>query len=138
MVMTVHVACILRFTAETIVSLCLIMQMNISIMLLNLLIPAYPLPGGRIFADILRIAGVPANTAAKIMVVVGLVIGIGLVIVGALRVWLGLTGVIVGVFILFSTYQLWRSLEQNQVEQHPLYVNRKEGQGTSMYTYNVN
>jgi hypothetical protein len=112
--------------------------MNISIMLLNLLIPAYPLPGGRIFADILLVAGVPANTAAKIMVVVGLVIGIGLVIVGAFRIWLGLTGVIVGVFILFSTYQLWRSLEQNQVEQHPLYVNGKEGQGTSMYTYNVN
>ena len=57
-------------------------QMNVWLMMFNLFIPAYPLDGGRIFADLLLMAGVVADLAAKIVAGVALTIAVGLVVYG--------------------------------------------------------
>jgi hypothetical protein len=79
--------------------------MNVTLMLFNLLLPAYPL------------------------------VGIAMVICGVLRIFVGVFGAFIGIFILFSTYELWRALEQDQIEQHPLFkMGSSEQSGTTMYS----
>lgn len=51
-------------------------------MAFNLLLPAYPLDGGRILADSLLLVGLESDVAAKITVVVATVIGSGIVVWG--------------------------------------------------------
>ncbi len=57
------------------------LQLNLYIMAFNLLLPAYPLDGGRIFADLLLLCGVNARTTAIITVVLAVAIA------GALIAW---------------------------------------------------
>ena len=59
------------------------LQVNIGLFIFNLLIPAYPLDGGRIFADILLTCGVAPVMAAKITVGVAFPISAGIIIWGA-------------------------------------------------------
>jgi Zn-dependent protease len=55
------------------------MQMNIALFAFNLLVPAYPLDGGRILVDLLLTCGVPPITTAKITVGVAAPISIAIV-----------------------------------------------------------
>jgi Zn-dependent protease len=59
----------------------LLSQLNLYIMAFNLLLPAYPLDGGRILADLLLLCGVNARTTAIITVVLAVAIA------GALIAW---------------------------------------------------
>lgn len=61
-------------------------QLNLWLMTFNLCLPAYPLDGGRIFADLLLLCRVPVRTAAIITVAVAVAIAAGLVAWGIVRV----------------------------------------------------
>jgi Zn-dependent protease len=61
-------------------------QLNLYLMVFNLLLPAYPLDGGRIFADLLILCGVPIRTAAIITVAVAVVFAGGLIAWGIVEV----------------------------------------------------
>lgn len=103
-------------------------------MVFNLCVPAYPLDGGRIFADLMLIAGIPTATAAKIVIAVAVVVAAGMIIVGGLRIFLGPLAVFIGIFILWSTYGLWKDLEADRIEQHPLFKKGSSQEGTTMYS----
>jgi len=93
---------------------------NIGLFIFNLLIPAYPLDGGRIFADILLTCGVAPVMAAKITVGVAFPIAAGIIIWGA--VVLNVMVILVGMWILYSTYQLFDTIRKGLVEQHPMFA----------------
>lgn len=107
------------------------LQLNISLMLFNLLCPAYPLDGGRILADLLLLAGVPAKTTAWIIIVVAIAVSIALVILTIVSIFaswgfFNWGGMLIAVFILYSTFGLWQYLEKDQIEQHPLFKKPSE------------
>ncbi len=62
-----------------------VVQLNIGLFLFNLLLPAYPLDGGRIFADLLLICGVDPVVAAKITVSVAFIVTILIILYGLYR-----------------------------------------------------
>lgn len=87
-------------------------------MAFNLLLPAYPLDGGRVLADALLLAGVPAERAARVTVGVAAVLGVG---VAGLGIWQqAVLTTLVGVWMLYSTYQLYVFVREGRVEQHPM------------------
>lgn len=110
------------------------MQLNVTLFIFNLCVPAYPLDGGRIFADLMLIAGIPTATAAKIVIAVAVVVAVGIIIIGILRIYLGTFAIFIGIFILISTYGLWKELEADRIEQHPLFKKGSSQEGTTMYT----
>lgn len=63
-----------------------VLQLNIYLMAFNLLLPAYPLDGGRIFADLLLLCGVPLKAAAITTVVLAALISGGLIAWGIIEV----------------------------------------------------
>lgn len=60
-------------------------QLNIGLLAFNLLLPAYPLDGGRILADLLLICRVPVAAAAKITAAVATLLGAGVLAFGIWR-----------------------------------------------------
>lgn len=90
-------------------------------MAFNLLIPAYPLDGGRILVDLLLIAVVPATITAWITITLAVLCGVGLIVVGAMKLYFGYGGIMIGIFVLFSTYSLFQALQSGNIEQHPLF-----------------
>ena len=66
--------------------LCPCLQLNLYLMAFNLCLPAYPLDGGRIFADLLLICRVPVRTAAIATVVLAVAIAGGLIAWGIIEV----------------------------------------------------
>jgi len=109
-------------------------QLNVTLLIFNLFVPAYPLDGGRIFADFMLIAGIPTATAAKIVIAVAVVVAVGMIVIGVLRIYLGTFAVFIGAFILWSTYGLWKELEADRIEQHPLFKKGSSQEGTTMYS----
>jgi len=84
----------------------------------NLLVPAYPLDGGRIFANIL-LHFYDVKTCAKIIVFVSVPIGVGIAIYGGIESWM-LT-LLVGAYILYQSWVLWQHLSDNSLHKHPLF-----------------
>lgn len=89
-------------------------------MVFNLCVPAYPLDGGRILVDTLLIAGVSTVTTAHITIALATICGIGMIVLGILRIF-GLMLILIGIFVLSNTFQLYQAFEKGQLEYHPLF-----------------
>lgn len=95
--------------------------LNISLLVFNLFLPAYPLDGGRIFTDLMLICGVPKYTAAWVTIGVASVIGVGIVVRGFIIGTSGFMIIFVGLWMLFSTYQLFKFVQANALDKHPMF-----------------
>ena len=111
------------------------LQLNIGLFAFNLLLPAYPLDGGRILADLLLLCGVRAPTAAKVTAVLATLLGGGIVAFGVWRTIVGSVAacltIFVGIWCLFATLQLWGHIRAGTVEQHPMFKPAGSGAGAA-------
>ena len=75
-----------QLSAMRLMSLCqtgsLPLQLNLFLMAFNLLLPAYPLDGGRILADLLLLCHMSEALAAKIVMVLAVVGAVGIAVWG--------------------------------------------------------
>lgn len=100
--------------------------LNIALMAFNLLLPCYPLDGGRIFANSLLLCGVPPQTAAYIVcvfafLIAGALTGWGLWNIRESGTYNDIITVLIGMWILLSTFQLFRLTRAGEVRRHPLF-----------------
>mmetsp|Transcript_60620 Transcript_60620/g.179749 ORF Transcript_60620/g.179749 Transcript_60620/m.179749 type:complete len:305 (-) Transcript_60620:279-1193(-) len=99
---------------------------NLFIMAFNLVVPAYPLDGGRVLASTLIICGVQRNRAAMITSVTALVLSAGLGMWGIISfIWLhspnGLFTALIAAFVFASSWQLWDLYKAGRINDHPLF-----------------
>ena len=97
------------------------MQLNIYLMVFNLLVPAYPLNGGRILVDLLQLANVPVKITAWITIVTAVAVSVAMIVMSFVFKSFGFGGILIALFILYSTFGLWQYLNKGQIEQHPVF-----------------
>lgn len=102
------------------------MWTNLFILAVNLLVPAYPLDGGRVFASTLIICGVQRDRAAMITAVTALILSAGLGMWGIISfIWLhspnGLFTALIAAFVFASSWQLWDLHKAGRSNEHPLF-----------------
>jgi hypothetical protein len=71
--------------------------------------------------DLMLITGAPPKTTAWIAIVISLAAFITMVTLTAVFRYFVLAGVLIEAFILYSTLGLYRYMQKDQVEQHPLF-----------------
>ncbi|KAI8470627.1 MAG: hypothetical protein J3K34DRAFT_252144 [Monoraphidium minutum] len=97
----------------------LALYMNIFIFAFNLLIPAYPLDGGRIFVDSLLACGVVPTAAAKITLGVAVPIAAAILVFGA--VFFQPVTIMIALFLFWACWELFDCLRKGLIAQHPLF-----------------
>jgi Zn-dependent protease len=103
--------------------------MQVLLFWFNLLIPAYPLDGGRVLADFLLMRGKDEATAAKFTVFISAPIAVGMIIFGLVK--FSVTIILIGAWILYSVYGVWKRIQDGTIKTHPLFnfdseANRKQ------------
>lgn len=94
--------------------------MNISLLLFNLFVPAYPLDGGRILVDSLLSCGVSEPRTALITVGVTVPIALGIIVLGALSIQI--VTILVGLWVLWAAWELFSCYRKGQLAQHPMFA----------------
>ena len=102
------------------------LYLNLILFLFNLLIPAYPLDGGQIFASALLMCGLPASTAAMITSIAGMIIAALLFVYALFSLFITLNpfsilNMLVAAWIFRSSYELYKMYENGTVMNHPLF-----------------
>ena len=94
--------------------------LNLSLFLFNLFVPAYPLDGGRIFADALLTAGVEPNRAGRITGCLAVAIAVAIAIAGFFTV--NIFAILVGVYVASQSFQLLQFVSAGVLHLHPLFA----------------
>ncbi|KAK9816996.1 hypothetical protein WJX72_008022 [[Myrmecia] bisecta] len=95
------------------------LQLNLFLMAFNLLLPAYPLDGGRIFADLLLLCGLGEVLAAQITIAVAVLVAAGILAWGIYEQ--AILTVAVGAWMLYTTYELFSAVRKGSVTRHPMF-----------------
>jgi Zn-dependent protease len=99
---------------------------NMLLFFLNLFVPVYPLDAARMLASLCVQCGMSTDRACLVLVVVGGMLGLGCTIYGIIAlvgsVGSGLTFLLAGLFLLFTTYSMFRCYNNRRVTSHPLFV----------------
>jgi len=102
------------------------MGTNLALFVFNLFLPAYPLDGGRILANILVMKGLDPNAAAKICCYITWVVSfvlLGFGIYGYIEKFAaGVMCILVPIWISYKAYQLWKMAKANEAGKHPLFL----------------
>ena len=85
----------------------------------NLFLPAYPLDGGRVLADLLLLCGLSPKVAGSVTFALGLLVSIAVLVYGF---WMkSILTVAVAAYMLFSAFELLAYVVRGRAAQHPLF-----------------
>lgn len=113
--------------ADFFVALCMgAFFLNLSIMLFNLLLPAYPLDGGQIFASVLLMRGCTPEKSGRITSITAMTIatGLGIFALGSLfldRNPFSTLNLLVALWVGWSSFSLYQLVQAGRVREHPLF-----------------
>jgi hypothetical protein len=101
-------------------------ELNLILIIFNLFVPAYPLDGGRCLAALLVHYGVAVVKAAVITAVTAIIAAVVLVIYGFYTLvaqgrGTGFFFILVAIFIIISSVNLFRMAKTGRVYEHPLF-----------------
>ncbi|KAL3781314.1 hypothetical protein ACHAWO_002080 [Cyclotella atomus] len=103
---------------------------NLMLFCFNLLIPAYPLDGGRIYAaSLILYAKLQPMTAAKVTAATAILLSLGMVLYAFIGYFTDMGGSglllgVVGLFIFSNSYDLWKAAKNNDLDGHPIFGRR--------------
>ncbi|KAG1654776.1 hypothetical protein FOA52_008350 [Chlamydomonas sp. UWO 241] len=110
------------------VALCaMAVVMNVCLFAFNLLVPCYPLDGGRILVGGLLTAGVSQEMTAKATLGVSVPLAGGILALGILH--FQVVTILVAAFIGYACWQLFTALRDGALAQHPLFSYEAEAAG---------
>jgi Zn-dependent protease len=104
-----------------------VLYINIILFCFNLIIPANPLDGGRVYAACLILAfKLKSLTAAKVTAITAMIISSGMILLAIIslfttsygnELFLGL----VGVFVFYESYELWTAARRDELGDHTIF-----------------
>jgi len=94
--------------------------LNVSLFLFNLFVPAYPLDGGRVFANALLSSGVEPNRAGRVTAYLALAIAAAIFAAGVLTA--NIFAILVGVHVASQSFQLLQFVQTGVLHLHPLFA----------------
>ncbi|KAK3246338.1 hypothetical protein CYMTET_44122 [Cymbomonas tetramitiformis] len=113
------------FDAAFLKALCFgAIQINVSLFLFNLFIPAYPLDGGRILVNLLLMKECTVETTAKACIGVSSFMALLLLACGGYMMFAAKNGInliLVAFWILYQAHQLYTHVKSNTIHVHPLF-----------------
>jgi len=125
------------------------LEITMFIFFLNLLLPVYPLDASRMLAALCVQCGMKVDKACLMVACIGLAIGLGFSIYGIIALvensGNGLMFLLIGLFVLFTSWSLFNYYRLRRVTQHPLfqadcYTERRtyhNGENAPTRTYNT-
>lgn len=96
-------------------------QWNVAMFLLNVVVPAVPLNGSRVFANSLRTCGMSMEGAAKATVVTTALTAAGMIAYGIFAFPASFAFLLVAALFLLNTHFLVKSLREGTVGSHLLF-----------------
>eukprot|EP00980_Cylindrotheca_fusiformis_P008119 scaffold1727_cov133-Cylindrotheca_fusiformis.AAC.22 len=101
------------------------LSLNMILFFLNLLLPVYPLDAARMLASLCVQCGMTPDRACLVLVVFGVLLGLGCFIYGIVGLVNGssngLTFLLAGLFLLYTTKSMWDCYNTRRVTSHPLF-----------------
>lgn len=100
-------------------------DVNIMIMVINLVLPAYPMDASRMVVSMCVHCGLTVEKAALVLVVIGSLFGLVCIIWGIISLVSG-TGpglfmLLIGAYVAYSSYTLYSHKQNDTLESHPLF-----------------
>lgn len=91
-----------------------------------MLVPAFPLDGGRILADALLLKGLEVTRAAQITATVAVAVAGGIFLYGF--IFFDVFGIMVAVYVVLQAVQLFQFIQHGLVHLHPLFFHAAQAQ----------